>query len=295
MQRIGLIVDGYEDPNDKARANQSGADVVAVCGNCRIGIQVTDLDTGEELGQARRAETRQARDAASRDSTYWAWGQDDLSKVVAAIERSITRKARMSFAGFHKFWLLLCCGVPERGVIASTSVMTPWLDTAAVDRATLDKLAGSKYSRAFIYAIAGVEEQALYQWECGGCWSKSTVPVPPEQQGPDFWQYKNSQNEPELHSNPIGWFNREAGRWVAKEAKKVQELLSARERRYILRETAVPYGTLKIAYTVREADGALVFGPFIYDILDQLLRDGVVQLEGQPHTQQGNLIYRLVG
>jgi hypothetical protein len=295
MRRIGLIVDGYEDSNDKARADESGADVVAVCGNCRIGIQVTDLDTGEKLGQARRAETRRARDAASRDSTYWAWGQNDPSKVVAAIEQSITRKARMSFAGFHEFWLLLCCGVPEMGAIASTSVMTPWVDTAALDRATLDKLASSKYSRAFIYSIAGVEEQALYQWDRGGCWSKSTVPVPPEQQGPDFWQYKSSENKPELHSDPVGWCKREAGRVVAEEAKKVQALLSARERRYILRETAAPYGTLKIGYiSVREADGALVFGPFIYDVLDQLLRDGVVKLEG-PHTQQDNLIYRLVG
>lgn len=179
MRRIGRTVDEYENPNDKTRSgDQSGADVVAVCGGRRIGVQVTDLDTGEEVGQARRAETRLKRDAASRDSTYLAWGQNDPGKVVAAIERSITRKARMSFAGFDEFWLLLCCGVTERGAIASTFVMTPWLDPAEIDRVTLDKLSGSKYSRVFIHAIFGVEEKALYQWERGGCWSKSTVPAP---------------------------------------------------------------------------------------------------------------------
>src|SRR6202035_4007276 len=31
--------------------------------------------------------------------------------------------------------------------------MTPWLDTGSLDNATLDKLARSKYSRAFIHAI----------------------------------------------------------------------------------------------------------------------------------------------
>jgi hypothetical protein len=285
MQRVGLAVDEYEDPNSKARAEESGADVVAVCGGRRIGVQVTDLDTGEERGQARRAETRLERDAASRDSTYLAWGQSDTGKVIAAIERSITRKACLSFAGFDKFWLLLCCGAPERGATTSTFVMTPWLDTAELDRATLDKLAGSKYSRAFIHAILGAEERALYQWERGGGWSKSTVPVPPEMQGPDFWQYKS---DPELLSDPEGWCKREVERVLTEQAKTIQEIMSARDGRYILRETAAHYPS------VREADGGFVYGPFIYDILDHLLRNGVVLLEG-PHTPQDNLLYRLVG
>jgi hypothetical protein len=206
MQRLGLIVDECEDPNAKARADESGADVVVACNGCRIGIQVTDLDTGEDLGRARKVEKRLQRDAASRDSTYLAWGQNDPAKVVAAIDRSISRKARMSFAGFDRFWLLLCCGVPELGAIASTFVMTPWLDTCALDRATLDKLSGSKYSRAFIYAILGAEEKALYQWERGGCWAKSTTRVPPAERAPDFWDYKNDL---ELINDLDGWCKQE--------------------------------------------------------------------------------------
>jgi hypothetical protein len=206
MQRLGLRVDEYEDPNAKGRADESGADVVVKCNDRRIDIQVTDLDTGEELGQARKVEKRLQRDAASRDSIYLAWGQNDPAKVVAAIDRSISRKARMSFVGFDHFWLLLCCGVPEPGAIASTFVMTPWLDTCALDRATLDKLSGSKYSRALIHAILGAEEKALYQWERGSCWGKSTVPVPLEEQGLDFWHYKNN---PELLSDPEAWCKQE--------------------------------------------------------------------------------------
>ena len=212
MQRLGLAVDEYEAPNSKVSGGESGADVVVVCDGCRIGIQVTDLDTGEEFGQARKAETRLARDATSRGSTYGTFAQNDPGKVVVAIERNISRKARMSFAGFDEFWLLLCCGVPEFGAIAATFVMTPWLDTGSLDNATLDKLARSKYSRAFIHAILGAEEKALYQWERGGGWSKSMLPVPPEEQGPDFWQW---ENDPELLSDPEGWRKREVERVLA--------------------------------------------------------------------------------
>jgi hypothetical protein len=76
----------------------------------------------------------------------------------------------------------------------------------ALDLATSDKLSDSKYSRAFIYAIFGAEEKALYQWERGSYWTKSTVPVPAEERGPDFWQYKN---DAELLSDPEEWCRRE--------------------------------------------------------------------------------------
>jgi hypothetical protein len=226
MQRLGLAVDKYEAPNTEP-GSESGADVVVVIDGHRIGIQVTDLDTGEELGHARAAETRLARDAAGRGSTYGTFAQNDPRKVVAAIKRSISRKARMSFAGFDEFWLLLCCGVPEFGAIAATFVMTPWLDTASLDHATLDKLARSKYSRAFIHAILGAEEKALYQWRRDGRWSKSTQPLPAEEQGPDFWEYKN---DGELLSNPDRWSKREVEKVLGrKRANSIAQIQSKPE------------------------------------------------------------------
>lgn len=96
-----------------------------------------------------------------------------------------------------------------------------------------------------------------------------------------------------MHSDPEEWGKREVERWLAEEAKKIQEIMLARDGRYILRGIAAPYGTFKYI-SVWEADGAFVCGPFIYDILDYLLRNDVVRLE-EPHTQRENVIYRLVG
>ncbi|MGA2999242.1 hypothetical protein [Bradyrhizobium sp.] len=83
-------------------------------------------------------------------------------------------------------WLLISCGVPELGSVASTLVMTPWLTTADLDSATLNDLEKSKYDRAFIQSILGVEA-ALYSWEAGQRWQKSVMPIPVEGTGPSFW------------------------------------------------------------------------------------------------------------
>ena len=66
MRRLEQAVDGYEDPNhDRGSVGESGADVVVVSNGRRIGVQVTDLDTGSTPGQARAAEAKLARYAES--------------------------------------------------------------------------------------------------------------------------------------------------------------------------------------------------------------------------------------
>lgn len=107
MKRLGIGPDEYLDPNT-TRAGETGADVITILDGRRIGIQVTDLDTGEVAGTARAAEAKLAKQGA-----YGTWAQNDPQKIMAAIVRSLTRKARMSSAGSQEFWLLMCAGVLE--------------------------------------------------------------------------------------------------------------------------------------------------------------------------------------
>jgi hypothetical protein len=168
MRRLRHVVDSYEDPNTRAgAAGESGADVVVVTDGRRIGIQVTDLDTGSKPGKSRAAESKAALAAQAKDSTYFIWAENDASKLVEAITRSVERKSRMSFSGFDEFWLLICAGVPTLGAIGATFTMTPWLLPAKLDAATLPTLERSKYTRAFVHAVLGVEEQALFEWRQG--------------------------------------------------------------------------------------------------------------------------------
>jgi hypothetical protein len=85
-------------------------------------------------------------------------------------------------------------------------VMTPWLTAARLNAATQQLLAASKYTRAFIHAVLGVEEQTLYEWRRGAGWSKSTIERPAPQRAPDLWSLKNDRD---LVNDPDGWCQRE--------------------------------------------------------------------------------------
>jgi len=211
MRRLGIDPDAYEDPN-AGSTQESGADVVAVVAGRRIGIQVTDIDTGERRGHARANEKRRATEAAARGTTYGTWAQNDVTIITSRITETIVRKTRMSFAGFDEFWLLICAGIPEFGATVSTFVMTPYLDPAALDAASLQSLAASKYTRAFVYAVLGVEEKALYTWKPGGQWSKSVRELPAAERGPDLWALRD---DPELLADPDAWCAREVERVLA--------------------------------------------------------------------------------
>jgi hypothetical protein len=213
MRRRGLAPTEYQDPQAGGHArDETGADVIALIDGQRVGIQVTDLDTGDLQGEARAAETKLARDAERRDSTYATLPQNQLERMIAAIANQVSRKSRMSFAGFDDFWLLVSCGIPQFGAVASTLVLTPWLDTEALDAATAQSLSASKYTRTFIHVALGLEEQALYEWRRGGSWSKSTLAVPPQYQGPSFWDCRRN---PDLFRDPDGWCDREVKRFFA--------------------------------------------------------------------------------
>ena len=204
MQRLGISVSHYLDPNAGA-GQETGVDVIAVTANGRIGIQVTELDTGSVLGRSRGEERKVAQQASG--GVYSTWAQNDPAKVLEAIERSIARKSRMTqAAGFDDVWLLISCGIPELGSVGSTIVMTPSLDVAALNNVTLGQLSKSKYRRAFLHAVLGVEH-ALYQWKAHqGSWEKTTQDEPPGTQGPSFFEVTR---DPEWLDDPKGKSDRE--------------------------------------------------------------------------------------
>jgi hypothetical protein len=145
---------------------ESGADVLAIIGGKRVGIQVTQVNNCYSLPsvtdtpiRGRGAEKRLAREG----QTYAGFAENDSAAVVANIASVIRRKALHRVTGFDELWLLVAAGVPETGSPISTFVFSPHISPARLDAATGHDLMRSSYSRVFLLPVLGVE-RALLQW-----------------------------------------------------------------------------------------------------------------------------------
>jgi hypothetical protein len=157
----------------------------------RIGVQVTILDTGTVPGKAIALEKAQAKEALlSGGGVYGGWVQTEPLIPIAA---AITRKSATEVAGFDELWLLVSCGIPEHGAVASTFVVTHWLTAEALTAATSGALSRSHYGRAFLHPITALED-ALYEWTPALQWRKH-VRARLEPEGPSFWEVQSEMRK----------------------------------------------------------------------------------------------------
>lgn len=182
MRRLGVSVEAYINPDNAT--DETGADVLAVVAGRRIGIQVTELDTGAKPGRSRACELRTKRDAEAKGlSTYGAWVQNDPRALLATIGRAVASKVQ-HVTGCKEAWLLISANVSELGSIVSTFVISQSLNANALGSVTSHHLARCKYDHAFLHLIVS-NEGALYHWTADGSWQKLTQPQPND--GPSFW------------------------------------------------------------------------------------------------------------
>jgi hypothetical protein len=189
VQRLGLAVDDYEDPN--ASTSETGADVTILSGGRCIGVQVTILDTGTVAGKSIAAEKQQAKEGLKfHGGVYGGWGQ---TKPIAAITTAFTKKSAIDITGFDEVWLLVSAGIPQHGAVVSTFVVTNWLTAEALTTATLEALSRSPYVRAYLHPITALED-ALYEWTPANQWQKDVRPRPgPE--GLSFWDVQREMKK----------------------------------------------------------------------------------------------------
>ncbi len=194
MRRCGRSPE-YIDPQNADE--ETGADVLAVIENRRIAIQVTELDTGEKPGSARKRENKSwNRAQRGNEGTYGGWAQNDVQKLLGAVARTIASKVQDVIGCRDETWLLISASLPELGSVVSTFVVTQGLSVEALDAATSSVLTICKYSSVFLHVIAGSED-ALYRWESEGTWRKCARQEPLDSKGPSFWDVRKSIQESE--------------------------------------------------------------------------------------------------
>jgi hypothetical protein len=93
IRRLGQPACDCHDPNGLA-GRETGADVSVAFDGRRIGIQVTEIDTGHPQGRARAEEKKLWRD--SNPGTYALWAQNDRDKLLASIRGAVLRKVEIA-------------------------------------------------------------------------------------------------------------------------------------------------------------------------------------------------------
>jgi hypothetical protein len=203
---------------------ESGADVLAIIGGKRIGIQVTQIDNCYSLPgvtdtpiRGRGAEKRLAREC----QTYAGFAENDSAEVVANIAAVIGRKALHRVAGFDELWLLVAAGVPETGSVISTFVFSAHLSPAPLDAATGHDLMRSSYNRVFLLPVLGVG-RALFQWaKPSGPWFVDVEPDPTPSLSFDALMAR--AQEAALSGDLDAWTDREVQKVLAEMRAKTSE------------------------------------------------------------------------
>lgn len=197
--RLGETADGFSDPNDGEKSD-AGIDVIASIAGRRIGIQVGVIDPNREQGKVRAEEKRLASRASN--GVYFMWGENDPAAIIAGIGGLISRKARFSFARkaqrLDEIWLLAIAGSAEGGGVASTMILSSFLDLPTLDDATSEILEKSSYDRVFILPELS-NERALYEWVRSQGWTKRIEASGLGDAGPDLLQIIN---DPRWLTNP---------------------------------------------------------------------------------------------
>jgi hypothetical protein len=171
LDRLHITPDApLADPNTNG---ESGADVLAIIGGRRIGIQVTQIDNAYSLPDAAGPITGHGAEKrlANAQQPYAGFAENDPAKIVANIAAALHPKALHRVTGFDELWLLVAAGVPENGGVISTFILSAHLPLDKLDAATTPDLMQSSYSRAFLLPVLGVE-RALFEWaKPSGPWS----------------------------------------------------------------------------------------------------------------------------
>jgi hypothetical protein len=163
-RHLGLP-DDLECQDPLVEGHETGADVVILPGDRRVGIQVTEYDGAEAVpglkpGQMRAAEKLLIRDAGSGGGVYVGWGSPHFGTAFPARIAVKVEKCKLyNFLEYDEIWLLISANVP--GVGSSTYVPHRHISPGDLNYDTNDILTNSRYTKAFLHVIMG---DALFGW-----------------------------------------------------------------------------------------------------------------------------------
>lgn len=207
---LGISCVGLTDPLETFK-KETGVDVQALMSsNKKIGIQVTVFHSDEASVKNGSESCRGREEKDKKLEIIQAYGvpTDYRPALQKRIEEKISKAQSYSFNEFDEVWLVITASLPQHGAIASTTIISSFINIEELNIDSHEALSQSKYSTVFLYVY---NEKAIFQWQPLTKWqlAKSALkPILTSEGGFSF--VKNCLNNAELRSDPHGWARREA-------------------------------------------------------------------------------------
>jgi hypothetical protein len=212
---------GLTDPLETFK-RETGADVQALLSSGqKIGIQVTVFHSDEDSAENGSKACRSREETDKKLGIIQTYGApaDYRPALRKRIEEKILKAQEYSFSEFDEVWLVVAASLPQFGAIASTTILSLFIDSEKLNIDFHDALSRSKYSAAFLYIF---NESKIFQWQPRTKWQlakEGQVNLPFVNEG-NF--IRNCLNNTELRNDPHGWGRREALK-VLNELRHVKE------------------------------------------------------------------------
>jgi hypothetical protein len=211
---------GLADPLEMFK-RETGADVQAsLSSGHKIGIQVTVFHSDEDLAKNGRAcRSQEEKDKKLGIIQTYGVPADYRPALQKRIGEKISKAQEYSFSEFDEVWLVVAASLPQVGAIASTTILSLFIDSEKLNIDFHEALSRSKYSAAFLYNF---NESKIFQWHPHTKWQVA-------KEGQTNLSFvnegnfiRNCLNNTELRNDPHGWARREALK-ILDEFRRVKE------------------------------------------------------------------------
>lgn len=145
-------------------------DVVAIIDGHRIGIEVTEFHSDEQLGNSgsrlRAEETQKAKQAAGHPYSMWVEPKP-LPGILARVADKIKRSTKYDSSQYSELWLLISSQLPILGALATTYAFLPFVDIEDLNKATHNLLTASPFSAVHLHLVM---DHSLFSWSRENQW-----------------------------------------------------------------------------------------------------------------------------
>lgn len=210
LDGMGIAYVDLADPLEIFK-RETGADVQVLLGSGqKIGIQITAFHADENLAKnGTETSLRSQEEKDKKQGIIQTYGvpADYRPALRKRIGEKIAKAQSYSYSEFDEVWLVVVASLPQVGAMASTTMLSLFIDADELNIYFHEALSQSKYSAASLHIF---NESKIFQWHPHLKWKLAKdghIKLPLSN---DCNYIKKCLNDPEFRKDPRAWGRRDA-------------------------------------------------------------------------------------